>query len=96
MDQTKLTSALRGIECDLERIELAISHDCFARKPEDPEKIRAHRALTGQYKEVLAKLTHFESCASCGVKGVTLYPAGTLGNEPGEIACVPCLNGGAS
>ena len=57
MDQTKLVSALRGLECDLEQIENEISHDGFARKPEDREKKRAHRALTGQYNAVLAKLT---------------------------------------
>lgn len=56
MDRTKLTSALRGIECDLERIELKISHADFARKPQNPENTRAHRALTGQYNAVLAKL----------------------------------------
>lgn len=56
MDRTKLMSALRGLECDLERIEIEISHANFARQPEDPEKIRAHRALTGQYNAVLAKL----------------------------------------
>ncbi len=56
MDRRKLMSALRGLECDLERIEIEISHANFARKPEDPEKTRAHRALTGQYKAVLDKL----------------------------------------
>jgi hypothetical protein len=56
MDRTKLMTALRVIECDLERVEIAISHANFARKEEDPEDVRAHRALTGQYKAVLAKL----------------------------------------
>jgi len=56
MDRTRLKNALRGIECEIEQIEQAIQYDCFARKPEDREKKRAHRALTGQYKAVLAKI----------------------------------------
>jgi exosortase/archaeosortase len=56
MDRFKLMSALRGLDCDIERVEIAISHAHFARQPIDPEQRRTHRALTGQYEAVLAKL----------------------------------------
>lgn len=56
MERTKLMSALRGLECDIERVEIAISHAHFARQPQDPEQRRALRALRGQHAAVIAKL----------------------------------------